>query len=77
MIVRLLESGVIQSANARTQAVFGYDHEFLVARRITLLMRATHHVAHTAQFKRCGEPGQSHILMREVEVEGLLQSIEF
>lgn len=70
-IVSADEDGTIVSWNKGAQAIFGYTVEEAVGRPLTLLMPERHRDAHRKGLERLKAGGESRLLGRTVEIEGL------
>ena len=71
VVVSADESGVIQSANAATMRVFGYDPKELIGKPLTVLMPETMRNLHENGFERYLATGQRHINWQGTELTGL------
>lgn len=70
-IVLADHNGNILSWNRAASRLFGYTDDEVVGRPLTMLMPERHRAAHARGLARVGETGQSRLIGRLVELEGL------
>jgi PAS domain S-box-containing protein len=61
--------GIIQSANAATERMFGYTAAELIGQKVNILMPAPHQEAHDRYIARYLQTGEKHIIGTSREVE--------
>ena len=68
------ERGVIESANAVTREIFGYEPDDLIGRNVNVLMPEPHRSGHHAYIDRYLQTGEPHIIGIGREAEDLHKS---
>jgi PAS domain S-box-containing protein len=68
-IVTIDDAGAIETANTATSRIFGYDHNELIGRNISMLMAEPDRSAHDRYIKAYIDTGHAKIIGRGREVE--------
>jgi PAS domain S-box-containing protein len=68
-IITIDQHGMIQSANAATESMFGYTAAELVGQRVNMLMSAPHRESHDAYIAKYLETGEKHVIGIKREVD--------
>ena len=70
-IITINERGIVESANAAVERLFGYPPAELIGRNISMLMPSPHREQHDAYISRYVHTGEARVIGVGREVEGL------